>query len=154
MGMDRPHSPLNISHRSNPMCCYIRSRNSAGSSTSVRRNNVSTNIVLQLWAWQTRDQPRQHQCDISTDSPIKIPTIANPTRKMNMLAVNHACPITLVNQPHKQIHSDSTPTQTMPTGPVGREKERVDAIEGTRPMMLKAIAKTCRVEYCRRSSCL
>lgn len=36
--------------------------------------------------------------------------------------------------------------QTMPTGPAGMEKERVDAIEGRRPMMLNATAKIWTVE--------
>ena len=73
---------------------------------------------------------------------------------MNMLAVNHPYSIIPVNQQHNQTHGGSTPTQTIPTGPAGRENESVDAIEGTKPMMLNAIAKTCVVEYCRRSSCL
>jgi len=36
--------------------------------------------------------------------------------------------------------------QTIPTGPAGIEKERVDAIEGRRPIMLKATAKIWTVE--------
>lgn len=42
----------------------------------------------------------------------------------------------------------------MPAGPAGSEKEIVDAIEGTRPMILNATAKICTVEYARRNSCL
>jgi hypothetical protein len=34
----------------------------------------------------------------------------------------------------------------MPTGPAGTEKESVDAIDGRRPMILNAIAKTWTVE--------
>lgn len=48
----------------------------------------------------------------------------------------------------------SKPTQTIPTGPAGNENETVDAIDGTRPMILNAIAKTCGVEYWRFNSCL
>lgn len=79
-------------------------------------------------------------------APIKVSNIANPTNTMNMLAVNHPYSIRRVNQQHDQTDKDSTHTQTMPTGPAGRENESVDAIEGTRPMMLNAIAKTCGVE--------
>ena len=60
--------------------------------------------------------------------------IATPTTKMNIDAKN---------QP-----------QTMPAGPAGIEKERVDAIEGRRPMILKAIPKTSIMVKLRRSSCL
>lgn len=38
------------------------------------------------------------------------------------------------------------PTQTIPTGPAGSEKDRVEAIDGNRPMMLKATAKIWTVE--------
>jgi hypothetical protein len=34
------------------------------------------------------------------------------------------------------------PTQTMPTGPAGIENDKVDAMDGNSPMILKAIAKT------------
>jgi hypothetical protein len=37
-------------------------------------------------------------------------------------------------------------TQTIPTGPAGIEKDRVEAIDGRRPMMLKATAKIWTVE--------
>lgn len=37
-------------------------------------------------------------------------------------------------------------TQTMPAGPAGTENERVEAIEGSRPIILKAMAKTWTVE--------
>jgi hypothetical protein len=37
-------------------------------------------------------------------------------------------------------------TQTMPTGPAGIEKDKVDAIDGKRPMILKATAKIWIVE--------
>jgi hypothetical protein len=37
-------------------------------------------------------------------------------------------------------------TQTMPTGPAGIEKANVDAIDGKRPMILKATAKIWTVE--------
>ena len=60
--------------------------------------------------------------------------IATATTNMNMDAKNH---------PH-----------TMPTGPAGIEKERVDAMEGRRPMILKAIPKTSIMVKLRRSSCL
>lgn len=53
---------------------------------------------------------------------------------MNTLAVNHP--------------------QTIPTGPAGSENDKVDAIEGTSPMILNATANTCAVEYCLFSSCL
>lgn len=33
-------------------------------------------------------------------------------------------------------------TQTIPTGPAGIEKDKVEAIDGKRAMILKAIAKT------------
>jgi hypothetical protein len=55
-----------------------------------------------------------------------ISAIARLTMKMKQLAIS---------QP-----------QTIPTGPAGIEKERVDAIEGRRPMMLKATAKIWTVE--------
>ena len=42
----------------------------------------------------------------------------------------------------------------MPTGPAGIEKDSVDAMEGKRPMMLKAIAPTSIVVKVRLSSCL
>lgn len=53
-----------------------------------------------------------------------------------------------------QVAIQSPHTQTIPTGPAGSEKETVDAIEGTSPMILNAIANTCGVEYWRFSSCL
>jgi hypothetical protein len=37
-------------------------------------------------------------------------------------------------------------TQTMPAGPAGIENERVEAIDGNRPMILKAMANTSTVE--------
>ena len=37
-------------------------------------------------------------------------------------------------------------TQVMPAGPAGIENERVEAIDGNRPIMLKAMAKTCTVD--------
>lgn len=48
--------------------------------------------------------------------------MASPTKKINMLARNH---------PH-----------TMPTGPAGIEYANVLAMEGIKPMILKAIPKT------------
>lgn len=36
--------------------------------------------------------------------------------------------------------------QTMPTGPAGNENDKVDAMEGNNPMMLKATAKIWVVE--------
>lgn len=42
----------------------------------------------------------------------------------------------------------------MPTGPAGIEKDSVDAMEGKRPMILKAIAPTSIVVKVRLSSCL
>jgi hypothetical protein len=44
------------------------------------------------------------------------------------------------------IPSKDVFTQTMPTGPAGIEKDRVEAIDGKRPMMLKATAKIWTVE--------
>lgn len=73
---------------------------------------------------------------------------------MSILAVNH---------PYKQLvarfflseeEKTGERTQTIPTGPAGSENAIVDAIEGTKPMILNATAKISRVEYCRRSSCL
>jgi hypothetical protein len=52
--------------------------------------------------------------------------MANPTSKMKKLATSH---------PH-----------TIPTGPAGTENDNVDAIDGSSPMILKAIAKTWIVE--------
>jgi hypothetical protein len=60
--------------------------------------------------------------------------IANPTMKMNMEARN---------QP-----------QTSPTGPAGIENARVEAMEGNRPMMEKAMPKTSIMEKFRLNSCL
>ena len=48
--------------------------------------------------------------------------MARPTKKINMLATN---------QPH-----------TIPTGPAGIEYERVLAMEGSSPIMLKAMPNT------------
>lgn len=45
-------------------------------------------------------------------------------------------------------------TQTIPAGPAGIEYVKVDAIEGRRPMMEKAIPKTSIIVKFRRSSCL
>jgi hypothetical protein len=60
--------------------------------------------------------------------------IATPTMNMNIDAKN---------QP-----------QTMPTGPAGMENASVEAIEGSRPMILNAIPKiSIKVKF-RRSSCL
>ena len=61
-------------------------------------------------------------------------TIANPTTKMKPLAKN---------QP-----------QTSPTGPAGIEYASVDAIDGRRPMILKAIPNTSIIVKLRRNSCL
>lgn len=73
-------------------------------------------------------------------------TIARPTVKMKKLAINHPC-----RTSNQQLHL--TPyerlirhTQTIPTGPAGIEKDRVDAIEGNSPIILNAMAKTCTVE--------
>ncbi len=60
--------------------------------------------------------------------------MARPTMKMNMDARNHP--------------------QTRPTGPAGMEYARVLAIEGSRPMMEKAIPKISKRVKLRRSSCL
>jgi len=54
--------------------------------------------------------------------------------KMNMEARNHP--------------------QTIPIGPAGMENERVEAMEGSSPMILKAIPKTSIMVKLRRSSCL
>ena len=45
-------------------------------------------------------------------------------------------------------------TQTIPTGPAGIEYASVEAIEGRRPMMEKAIPKTSIKVKFRRNSCL
>ena len=42
----------------------------------------------------------------------------------------------------------------MPTGPAGMLYDRVDAIEGNSPMILKAMLNTSTVEKFRFSSCL
>lgn len=42
----------------------------------------------------------------------------------------------------------------MPAGPAGSENEMVDAMEGTKLIILNATAKICTVEYCRFNSCL
>lgn len=60
--------------------------------------------------------------------------IARPTTKMNMEAKN-------------QLH-------TMPAGPDGMEYANVLAIEGSSPMILKAIPKTSIMVKFRRSSAL
>ena len=60
--------------------------------------------------------------------------MASPTTKMQPLARN---------QP-----------QTNPTGPAGMEKDRVLAIEGSKPMIENAIPKTSIMLKLRRSSCL
>ena len=44
--------------------------------------------------------------------------------------------------------------QTIPAGPAGIEKARVEAIEGSNPMIENAIPKTSIVVKLRRSSCL
>jgi len=60
--------------------------------------------------------------------------MASPTMKMNIEATN---------QP-----------QTIPTGPAGIEKASVEAIDGSNPMIEKAIPKTSIMVKLRRSSCL
>lgn len=84
--------------------------------------------------------------------------MARLTMKMKKLATSH--PIDLCQQPgiharkgelvayprgmlafRSMILSRDLFTQTMPTGPAGIEKDRVEAIDGKRPMMLKATAK-------------
>lgn len=65
--------------------------------------------------------------------------IANPTTKMNALAVNHPFRIMSVFNPSQNILSL---TQTRPAGPAGREYARVDAMDGRRPIIEKAIPKT------------
>jgi hypothetical protein len=42
----------------------------------------------------------------------------------------------------------------IPTGPAGIEKDKVDAIEGSNPIILNAIPKTSMRVKLRRSSCL
>jgi hypothetical protein len=44
------------------------------------------------------------------------------------------------------VQSRDRITQTMPTGPTGIENDKVDAIDGKRPMILKATAKIWTVE--------
>lgn len=44
--------------------------------------------------------------------------------------------------------------QTIPAGPAGIENASVEAIEGSKPMILNAIPKTSIIEKFRRSSCL
>lgn len=80
----------------------------------------------------------------------------NPMKKIRILAVNQPCtpPSALSILAPKSHNKGKSPTQTMPAGPAGSEKEIVDAIEGTRPMILNATAKICTVEYARRNSCL
>jgi hypothetical protein len=60
--------------------------------------------------------------------------MASPTIKMNMEAKNHP--------------------QTNPTGPAGSEYANVEAMDGRRPMMLKAIPKTSIMVKFRFNSCL
>ena len=60
--------------------------------------------------------------------------MANPTTKIKPVARN---------QP-----------QTKPAGPAGIEYDKVDAIDGKRPMILKAIPKISIIVKFRRSSCL
>ena len=66
--------------------------------------------------------------------PLPRSAIARPTMNMNMEARNHP--------------------QTKPTGPAGIEYANVEAIEGSRPIMLKAIPKTSSIEKLRFNSCL
>ena len=44
--------------------------------------------------------------------------------------------------------------QTIPAGPAGIENASVDAMDGSKPMILNAIPKTSIIEKFRRSSCL
>jgi len=60
--------------------------------------------------------------------------IATPTMKINIEAVNH---------PH-----------TIPAGPAGMEKARVDAMEGSKPIILNEIPKISIHLKLRRSSCV
>jgi hypothetical protein len=60
--------------------------------------------------------------------------IATETTKINIDARN---------QPH-----------TIPAGPAGIEKESVEAMEGSRPMILNAMPKTSIIVKFLRSSCL
>lgn len=85
-------------------------------------------------------------------------TIANATTIMKILAVNHPYPDRelATEQIKRQVilRHGRRLTQTIPTGPAGSEKAIVDAIDGTRPIILNAIANICGVEYCRFNSCL
>jgi hypothetical protein len=45
-------------------------------------------------------------------------------------------------------------TQTIPTGPAGMDRLSVEAIEGSKLMIEKAISKTSKVEKFRFNSCL
>lgn len=65
-------------------------------------------------------------------------TIASATITINVPAVNHPY-APEVNQ-KRGTENNRSHTQTIPAGPAGKEKESVDAIEGTRPMMLNATA--------------
>jgi hypothetical protein len=60
--------------------------------------------------------------------------IATATTNMNIEAKNHP--------------------QTIPTGPAGTEKARVEAMEGSNPIMLNAIPNTSIIVKFLRSSCL
>ena len=81
-----------------------------------------------------------HACTYHQYSPPEVgiaeprSAMASPTMKINIEATN---------QP-----------QTIPTGPAGIEKARVEAIEGSKPMMEKAIPNTSIIVKLRRSSCL
>lgn len=66
-------------------------------------------------------------------------TIANPTIKMRALAENH--PYACQNLLGLAICVNLL-THTIPTGPAGTENHNVADIDGSNPMMLKAIANT------------
>jgi hypothetical protein len=67
-------------------------------------------------------------------------------------AINHPC-TRLINFILLYSFSLSL-TQTIPTGPAGIDRVKVEAIEGNKLIMLNAIPNTSKVEKFRFNSCL
>lgn len=129
----RNHSRYCRGHRQDRACSSIQPESSRHFESSERQNSVSFESISM----------RRPQSDQSTHHQYRPPD------------VGIADPRSAMATPTTKIHPEArNQPQTIPTGPAGIEKDRVDAIEGRSPMILNAIPKTSIIVKLRRSSCL
>ena len=129
----RSHNQCCTAHRLNQEYSNNRPRNLMRSSFSGMRNSVSLKVSHLSWWYSSSCAYHQYKPpDVGIADPRS--AMASPTMKINMEAIN---------QP-----------QIIPTGPAGIEKAKVEAIEGSNPIMEKAIPNTSIIVKLRRSSCL